>query len=232
MRQQETNLKRLNPEDLADHLDRTNFRNVKRIISILDETYAAEVINNLNPNFQTALFTSFTPEKSAQALSYLDPDECVDILLTLTPHIRAKILAILDVSKRQDIESLMQIAHTPLGDIMSLAYYDVTAEMTVGQVKAELRDRQDIEVKTMSVFVLNKTGQLIGFFSLRDLMCQRDETPVFKFMFQNIIVIHLSTPREIAYKKMIKYQLGSLPVIDSERKLVGVVRWFDVAPQI
>jgi CBS domain-containing protein len=48
-------------------------------------------------------------------------------------------------------------------------------------------------------------------------------------MVQNLVVVYLSTPKEIAWKKMIKYKFGYLPVVDGEKKMIGIVRWFDIA---
>jgi len=47
-------------------------------------------------------------------------------------------------------------------------------------------------------------------------------------MTQNIIVIHLTTPVEIAVKKMLKYKLSALPVIDMEKQILGIVTIDDV----
>ncbi len=227
MRKQETNLKKLNPEDLADHLDRTNIRNVRRILGLLDEAYAAEVINNLNPSFQTALFKSFPPDKSAKVLSILDPDEAVDIILTLDKHARAKILSLFESEKHDQIAKLISLSHTPIGDIISVEFTTVTADQTVRQVKAVLSQELESQVESSNVYVVNQTGQLVGVFNLHELLAHTEDTQVYKFMIQNLVVIHLSTPKEIAWKKMVKYKFGYLPVVDGEKKMVGIVRWFD-----
>lgn len=230
MRKQETNLKKLNPEDLAGHLDRTNIRNVRRIVNLLDENYAADVINNLNVTFQTTLFKSFSPERAAKILGLLDPDESVDILMTLDRHARSKILALLDQDKQTEINELIHISRTPIGDAVSLEFYEVGADWTVGKVKHMMRAEPESSMQSLNVYVVNQDDNLVGVFDLFELIEQSDDTPVYKFMIQNLITIHLSTPKELAWKKMVKYKFGSLPVIDNEKKLVGVVRWFDVLP--
>jgi len=230
MRKQETNLKKLNPEDLAGHLDRTNIRNVRRIVNLLDENYAAEVINNLNVTFQTTLFKSFSPERAAKILQFLDPDESVDILMTLDRHARSKILALLAQDKQDEINELIHISRTPIGDAVSLEFYEVGADWTVGRVKEMMKSEPESSMQSPSIYVVNNEQRLVGVFNLFELIGQSDVTPVYKFMVQNLITIHLSTPKELAWKKMVKYKFSSLPVIDNEKKLVGVARWFDVLP--
>ncbi|MEI7653383.1 MAG: CBS domain-containing protein [bacterium] len=231
MRKQETNLKKLNPEDLADHLDKTNIRNVRRILGLLDESYAAEVINNLNPSFQTALFKSFPADKSAKVLSLLDPDEAVDIILTLDRHARSRILSLFESEKHDQIAKLIALSHTPIGDIISIEFTSVAADATVRQVKAILSQELESQVESSNVYVTNQTNQLVGVFNLHELLAHSEDTQVYKFMVQNLVVIHLSTPKEIAWKKMVKYKFGYLPVVDGEKKMVGVVRWFDTVDE-
>ncbi len=230
MRKQETNLKKLNPEDLAGYLDQTNIRNVRRIVNLLDENYAADVINNLNVSFQTTLFKSFPPERSAKILTHLDPDESIDILMTLDRPSRSKIIALLPGDKKAEVNELLQISHTPIGDAVSLEFYQVSADWSVAKVKQMIRSEVMSEQQSASIYVVNQEEQLVGVFNMFEMIAQTDEIPVYKFMVQNLITIHLSTPKEIAWKKMIKYKLSSLPVVDNEKKLVGVVRWFDVLP--
>ncbi|MEI6327299.1 MAG: CBS domain-containing protein [Candidatus Roizmanbacteria bacterium] len=230
MRKQETNLKKLNPEDLAGYLDRTNIRNVRRIVSLLDEKYAAEVINNLNVTFQTTLFKSFPSDRSAKILALLDTDDAVDILMTLDRHTRAKIVALLSQEKQDEINALVHISRTPLGDAVSLEFYEVGADWTAGRVKKMISSEAESSMQAPSIYVINNEEQLVGAFNLFELIEQHDETPVYKFMVQNLVTLHLSTPKELAWKKMQKYRFSSLPVIDNEKKLIGVARWFDVSP--
>ena len=69
---------------------------------------------------------------------------------------------------------------------------------------------------------------MIGVFGPHDLLLQEQSGLVYKFMTQNIIVIHLTTPVEIAVKKMLKYKLSALPVIDMEKQILGIVTIDDV----
>jgi CBS domain-containing protein len=53
--------------------------------------------------------------------------------------------------------------------------------------------------------------------------------PVYKFMTQEVIVIHLTTPEVIASKKIIKYKLNALPVIDKQKQIIGIVTLDDLS---
>ena len=78
------------------------------------------------------------------------------------------------------------------------------------------------------VYVLNEKEELVGVFNLHELLLQKHETPVYKFMHQNLITIHLNTPEAIVLRKLVKYKLYSLPVINKENKIIGAVTFDDV----
>jgi len=71
--------------------------------------------------------------------------------------------------------------------------------------------------------VVNHDDQLVGVFNLHELLLEDRETPVYKFMVQAVEVIHLTTPEEIAVKKMMKYNIHALPVINKDKRILGIV---------
>ncbi len=73
---------------------------------------------------------------------------------------------------------------------------------------------------------------MVGVFSLHNLVLQDLETPIYKFMTQNVVVIHMTTPLEIAVKKMLKYKLYALPVISLEKSIQGIITIDDVSNSI
>ena len=73
------------------------------------------------------------------------------------------------------------------------------------------------------VYVTNKEQQLIGAFDLHELIIEDNETPIYKFMVPNLVVAHLTSSKEIILKKMIKYRLSAIPVIDNDRHIQGIV---------
>ncbi len=223
LKKEETRLEKLHPEDLADYLEKTNVINTKRILRMLDEKFAAKVIGKLNINFQTSLFRSFSPDRGAKVIASIDPDEAVDILLTIPSKKRIEIISLLSEIKKKEINHLLQLSRTPIGELITTEYLTTSsqdsAQRVIEKIKAETGDFSYLS----AVYVLNNERQLIGVFGTHELLLQDINTPVYKFMFQNIIVIHLSTPVEIAVKKMLKYRLSSIPVIDQEKRILGIV---------
>ncbi len=232
LKKEEEKLEKLRPEDLADHLERTNIANVNRFLRILDETHAAKVIGNLNIGYQEALFKSFTVERAADILKLIDSDEAVDILLTLTAKRQSQIIDLLPDKKKKEIQMLMHFSKTPIGELVTSEYVTCsptdTAESVIQKIRRETGDFSFLTY----VYVINKENELSGVFNLRELLMQPLTSPVYRFMNQNVLVIHLSTPREIAMKKLLKYKLQAVPITDKSKRMIGIVTLDDIAESI
>lgn len=228
MRTEQEKLERIRPEDLAHYLETTTTRNISKILNILDEKFAIDVIGSLNINYQHALFRNFSEEKAAKVINLIDPDEAADILLTLSTKKREDIISLIPPEKRKKIEYLLHLAKTPIGDFITYEFITVKPESTARDVINMIRkDTADFSF-LYYIYVVNELDELIGVFNLHELLMQNSDTPVYKFMVQNVVVIHLTTPEEIAVNKMLKYTLSSIPVIDKEKKILGVVSLDDL----
>lgn len=232
LRKREEKLQNMRPEDLADYLERTNERNVYKFLRILDKKFAADVIGNLNINYQRELFTHFEPGKSAEMLELISNEEVVDILLAIPRKKREEILGFLKEQKRHAIHELMKYSKTSIGKIISSEYLFVAPTATVYEVIERIKKETTEYAFLGAVYVLNDQKQLIGIFNLHDLLLHDKETPVYKFMAQNLIEIRLSTPIEIAIRKMLRYRLPALPVIDNEKHILGILTFDHVAKYI
>lgn len=222
-------LEKIRPEDLADYLEQTNVKNITKILNVLDEEFAAEVIGNLNVNYQNALFKHFNDTKTAKIVSLIDPDEAVDILLTFSPKKREQIVKLLSQEKRHEIEYLLSLSKTPIGEILTSEYMiaapDDTARVILDKIRTQTADFSFMNY----VYVINKQEQLIGVINLHELIMQLPDTPAYRFMTQDVVVVHLTTPEDIAIKKMLKYELQALPVIDKDKKLLGMITIDDIS---
>ena len=232
LKKEEKRLEKLHPEDLADYLEKTNIINVKKILKMLDEKFAAEVIGKLNINYQTTLFKQFTPEKAAKVLILIDPDEAVDILLTIQIKKREEIVNFLPEKKRKEIKELLKLSETPIGKLLTTEYLTVFPENTAREVVDKLKSETSDFFSLINIYVVNKDNQLIGVFNIHELLLQVPDRAVYKFMIQNVIVVHLTTPVEIAMRKMFKYKLVHLPIIDDNKKIHGIIAIMDVLESI
>lgn len=228
LRKKEDKLKRIRPEDLADYLEETNVINARKFLGILEDTKAASVITSLNINYQTALFKNFKPEKAAKFISLIDPDDAVDVLLTLSLRRREQLLNILSSDKKHELIRLLNISKIPIGNLITTQFFSVTSDETVRSTRQLIKDATQNFTLLYHVYVVNKANQLVGVFNLHELLLHDDDEPIIKFMVQNVIVAHLTTPRELVKKRMLKYELKGMPVIDDNKQILGIITLLSV----
>lgn len=228
LKKEEEKLEKIHPADLADYLEQTSIANVDKLLDELDEEFSAEIIDNLKHTYQKAVFDKFSLKKAAQIIFYLDPDEAVDILLAIKKPKRTRILQLLDPEKRTELEYLLSLSKTPIGELLTSEYISVTtadkAHTATTKIKHETDDFSYLEY----VYVVNNKNQLVGVFNLHELLLQKPEIPVYKFMLPNVISVTLTTPKELVAKKLLKYKLTALPVVDAKRRILGIVTFDDV----
>lgn len=229
LKKEEEKLLKVKPEDLADYLEKTTITNASKFINTLGDEFAAKIIANLNVNYQVGLFRNVPSEKAARILSIVSPDEAVDILLTYSVKKREQIINLLSESKKQEIVYLLQLSKTSIGKLVTSQFIAVFSDYTVREVLNTVRERTAGFSFLNYIYVVNKESQLVGVVNLHELILEDLTTPVYKFMIQNIDVIHLTTPEEIVIKKMAKYKIEALPVIDNNKHILGIVTFDDVA---
>lgn len=232
LKQEKEKMEKLQPEDLADYLEKTTIVNSLKVLKLMDSELAAQVIADINSGYQTQLFREFSPEKAGHVLSLMDADEAVDVLLTLSKERQEKILPHIDPVSAKHILHLLAHAKTPIGHLMSSDFLSVSVDTTVkhimARVKRETEDFSDLPY----IYGVNKNGQIVGVIGLHQLFLYSPETELYKIMEQNLVLARLTTPKEIAVKKLLKYHLACLPVVDEEKKILGIVKLEDVAEDL
>lgn len=223
LKREETKLTKLRPEDLADHLERLSVRNLTKILDLLPNEYEADVVQNLNVSRQGTLFRTIRPQHAAQILSLIDPDEAADILLSLTPKRRDTIIPLLSDQSRTPITYLMSLSTTDIGEIMTNEYFTTDPDESVGNVKRRIKLMTSGFSTLSYIYVVNKKGELIGVCDLHELILQDTDVRIYKFMTQNVTAASLTTPPALALKKMVKYKIHALPIINEKRHILGIV---------
>jgi magnesium transporter len=219
----------MRPEDLADHLEQTNEQNIKKFLRLLDKEFATEVISNLNINYQRDLFRTWNAEKAAGIISMMETDIAADILLSISKRKREEILKLVEEEKRTAIGRLLSLTRTPISKRLSSEYFVVQPTETPRDILQKIR-KNSLDYDSLDyVYVVNQKKQLIGACNIHELLIQKEDTPIYKFMSQNLIEVHLKTPLEMVIYKILKYKLHSLPVVDANKELIGIIPFDNIS---
>lgn len=222
------NLERFHPEDLADYLETTDLQNMIKMLDLVDKEFASEVIAEMNLNYQIAIFEQLGTAKTVKILQLMDPDEAVDVLLQFSEEKRKKIMEKLSEDMRKDFMDLIAVSQTTVGQYMTSEFLYVFNNESVSEIIKKVQKYTDDFDFLFYVYVVNKDMQLIGVFSLHELLMQKANTPAHKFMHRNTVLAYLNTPINLVIKRMVTYKLYGLPVVGKGKKLIGTILLDDI----
>lgn len=229
---QQEKLANMHPADLADYLETTNIKNVSQIIDLLDKEFAAQVIAELNMNYQISLLKKLPIEKTAKLITFMDTDDAVDVLSEFTEKKQEAILSILDKPVREEIEKLLAYEDTLIGQYLNTDFFTVSVKDTASKIIEKIKNETADMSFLKYIYVLNENRQLVGVINLHELLLQRHDTPIFRFMRQNIVAAYLNHPLKSVFKKLIKYKLSAIPVINEQKNILGIVTIDDIGEDI
>lgn len=229
---EQTKLQKIKPEDLADYLEQTNMENIGQVLRSFTLDHAGEVLNNLNLNYQVEFFKRNELKEAAHFMSHMEPEEAADVLVALPKKKREGLLELLNETARNQIEHLLSISVSPVGDIVSTEFLTFDSNVTAKEVLKTIKELGSDYGEIHYVFFLNTDKQMVGGSSLRSVIIQQPDTPAFKFMRPQIEMVSLSTPVSVVWKKLLKYQYNVLPVVDKNRQMIGLVKISDVGELI
>lgn len=194
----------------------------------LDPPLNADVFSHLTPRRQVELAVSMEPHDTADLLEEMPSDDRVDLVQQLDPETREDILSHMEEPERREVERLEGHAEGTVGSVMSTEVATLKADMTVNAAIARLR-RLAAEKETIYYnYVVDADGRLLGIVSLRDLVLAEEDAHLHEVMNEEFVSVKVNDPVTDAARLVMEYDLIALPVVDSERRLVGIVTVDDV----
>ena len=199
-----------------------------RILSLLIEAgKAARALQGLDPAERDAMVDALDDGTVAAICSSSAPDDAADLLDTLDEERRHRVLALLGTTHGAKLESLLEGEEETAGSLMNIDFLALDEDLTVAQAIDSIRQypRKD---SFFYVYCVDSEGRLVGVLSLRSLILASPVARLRDIMVQSVVRTQIdSTPEEVA-QIVSKYDLLSVPVVDLQNALVGVVTVDDV----
>ena len=219
---------KFHPADIADILEQISVKEGLNLIYSLDEEAAADTLQETSPERQVSLIEGMETERAAKILEEMSPDDAADLLGDLPEDRAEAILDLMEPDESEDIRKLLEYPKDLAGGIMTNEFVAVHADFTAQQSIEEIRNAA-ADVETIYyIYVIAKDGTLVGVISLRNLLLARPDDKLSEFMHSDIIAVQVTDNQRDVAKKIAKYNLLALPVVDEEKKLKGIVTVDDV----
>jgi flagellar motility protein MotE (MotC chaperone)/sporulation protein YlmC with PRC-barrel domain len=216
-------LAQMHPSDIADILEELAPPERQALFESLDEETAAETLEEVEPKLQKSLVEALDSEHVAGIVEEMDPGAAADLLAELADEKSEAILEEMDPEERQEVEDLLEFSQDSAAGRMTTEYIALTSNARVADVHAALLAFEgDIELIT-DIYLTDEEGHLSGLIPIVRILLAKPETPLADLPRGHLVTCHIDTVGRKVAELFDKYNLRSLPVIDTDKKLIGVV---------
>ena len=218
----------LNDADVAEYMEELPLEQQVVVFRMLDKDSAADVFSFLGVDTQEDLINRMTDTEVKSIIDELYVDDAVDMLEELPATVVKRVLKNATPDTRNLINQFLKYPEDSAGSIMTAEYLALKKEMTVQNSFDYIRKRgQDAETIYV-LFVTDAQRHLEGVVTIKDLLMADYETKIADIMDDNIIKCVTTDDQEEVAALFTHYDLISMPVVDQENRLVGIVTVDDV----
>ena len=217
-----------NEVDIAEFLEELPQDKIVVVFRALPKEMAAEVFSNLEPDTQQVIIQSATDQEVSAIVEELYVDDAVDMLEELPANVVKRVLKAARPDTRKLINQFLNYPDNSVGSIMTAEFTDLKQSMTVAQAIAHIRRTGENSESVYTCYVTDSGRRLEGVLTIKELLLAQDEQLIADLMETDVITAETTEDQEEAVARMMRYDFISLPVVDKEGRLVGIVTVDDV----
>lgn len=216
-------LEEINPADIALLLEELDENSRAIVFRLLSKTSAAESFVELEASTQSALIHVFSDRELKEIVSELYVDDFVDIIEEMPANVVRRVLNQTDAQTRRVINEILKYPDDSAGSVMTVEYVALKSGLRVADAITNIR-RTGIDKETIyTCYVVDSNRHLLGVVTAKSLLLADEDEIIDNLTERDILSVTTLEDREDVAKKLAKYDLLAIPVVDSENRLVGIV---------
>jgi len=216
----------MNIIDIGDIFDDLSPEQTIQIFRMLPKDIAANVFAHIVPEKQQIIVEALTGAEAGTIIDGLFMDDAVDFIEEMPANVVTKVLAHVTPERRATINLLLQYPDDSLGSIMTTEFMALGEDLTVMEAFNQMRKTKAHGLHTC--YVVRRDKKLVGYISLKTLLLAREHQRIGDLVRRQVISAQTQHDQEEAAALFSKYDLLSLPIVDSENRLVGIITVDDV----
>lgn len=221
-------IENLNVADIAAYMEEMERNDLLKLFRILPKSMAADIFSYLEIETEQYIITSMSDRDAANIIDNLMADDATDLLEEMPANVVKRLLAHASAETRRDINHLLRYPEDSAGSIMTVEYVDLKESLTVQGAVERIR-KVGVDSETINIcYVLDQRRTLIGTVALRYLLLSPPDAIIGDIMHENVISLHTMMDQEEVARQFKKYDFTSMPVVDNEERLVGIITVDDV----
>ena len=212
-----------NPVDAADLLSQFPEDQVSRVFRLFKKDVAAEVFAELEPDLQELIILHMTDREIGEMLEELYTDDAVDMLEEMPASVVKRVMKNATPETREEINRFLAYPEESAGSVMTSEFIDLRKNMTCQEAVARIR-RIGLDKETVYVaYVTDEKRVLEGVVALKQLLFADPGQLIADIMNENVLYATTHDDRETVANMISHYGIIALPIVDKEKRLVGLV---------
>ena len=225
-------LSMLNEVDIAEYMEELDNEKMLMVFRLLPKDIAADVFAYMDADQRQRVIEAMDDNEAVRLVDDMFIDDAVDFLEELPACVVKRVLKGCDAQKRALINQFLRYPENSAGSIMTIEYMELHVGTTVGEAMAEIR-RTGLDKETIyTLYVLDAQRKLLGTLPLRKLLLAQDDVKVETLMNQQFVCVHTTDDQELVADTVRKYDLISIPVVDHEERMIGIITIDDIVDVI
>jgi magnesium transporter len=213
----------LHPVEITEALESLDHDERLEVVNALPVNIAAQVVLNADSEFRSGILERFSPANLAQVLDRLPVEHAARLLEQVDDDKQAAVLAAASPEDAAQMDAIRQAPPSSVGRLMVRLVPRIRPDMTVAEAFQYLRRAATSLETTHNLYVLDERGVLCGVVALRELVEADPRARIRDLMQTRLVMVTPETDREEAANLISRYNFLALPVVDADRRLLGVV---------
>jgi Mg/Co/Ni transporter MgtE len=194
----------------------------------LDEETAAEALEEVTPRVQKSIVESLDSSRAAEIVEEMRPDAAADLLADLPQEHTEQILVQMEPEAQQDVVELLEHREETAAGRMTTEFLALPLQATVQNAIDSLREFEGGVEAVSTIYLVDSHGTLTGAVPLARLVLAQASTPMLSLTQEPLVLAHEGVGENEVAELFDKYNLQTLPVVNQQNKLTGVITSDDV----
>ncbi|MBR1386540.1 MAG: magnesium transporter [Bacilli bacterium] len=221
-------LKEMNEVDIAEFIEDLEKEKLVQAFRLLPKSIASDVFANMDEDVQKNLITSLTNNEASSIIEDMFTDDAADLFDEMPATMVRKLLNGVSKETRIQINRLLKYPDNSAGSLMAMEYIHLKKGLTIKESIERIRKQKDEFVTYDSCFVTDKERTLIGYVTIKDILINDPNTLIDDIMEECEHKVNTLTDQEDVAQIFKDYDYSTLPVVDMEDRLVGVITIDDI----
>ena len=221
-------LEDMHPADLADIVEDLGPAERGAIFETIDSEVAADALSEIDPKMQASILEALEPEKAADIVEEMAPDEAADVLSELEEQTSEDILDEMEPAPKTEVRELLEFEDDTAGGMMTTEYVALHENASALDALAALRGNEGLLETLNTLFLIDADERLTAAIPLARLFAASAGASLKELGSETLFQVPVDEKQDRVTEMFDKYNLLTLPVVDEDGKLAGVITADDI----